>query len=239
MTIRAFLLGGQGGGGEEVFLRGLAEAPPPGVGYSMVLDPHASVPGARALRGRAALFNRVVHPALWPLPGLRAYRVRGFDLMHVHNFPSWLDVPRGCPVVLSLGGSTYGHYLETYLGWSPERVAARFRRARAIYGALGIRSELTPARVDAVVVFSDFAATRLHALGVPADKVVVIPPGFDVPPPRRDGRGERTRLRSPFCWWGGIPRGRERTWPWRPCASCGSGARTCASAWWATRPTRP
>ena len=37
MSVRALLLGGRGGGGEEVFLRGLAETPPPGVTYAMIL----------------------------------------------------------------------------------------------------------------------------------------------------------------------------------------------------------
>lgn len=197
MTIRAFLLGGRGGGGEEIFVRSLSEAPPPGVTFSTVLDSHASVPGARALHLRAGLFNRVVHRRLlWPLPGLRAYRVRGFDLVCSHNFPVWLDVPRGCPVVLSLGGGTYGHYLEAYLGWSPEAVSARFRRARSIYRALGIRSEVTFEHLDAVVVWSKFAAERLHGLGVPEDKMAMVPPGFDISTPgrKRDDGGPFTFL---------------------------------------------
>jgi glycosyltransferase involved in cell wall biosynthesis len=181
VSVRALLLGSRGGGGEEVFLRGLAETPPPGVTYAMILESHASLPGARALRVRAGLYNRLVHPFLWPVPGLKAYRVRGFDLVHVHNFPMWLDVPPECPVVFSVGSGGYGHYMETYLDWTPEAVEARFRRARAIYRLLGIRSELTPARVDAVTVWSDFAAGNVRAMGVPADKVFVVPPGLEVP----------------------------------------------------------
>ena len=185
MTIRAFLLGGRGGGGEEVFVRDLATTPPEGVDYSLALEPHESVPGARALRGRAALFNRVVHPMLWPLMGLRAYRVSdGFDIVHVHNFPTWLKLPPGCPVVYSLGGSSYAHYLEAYLGWSVERVRKRYARARRVYGVLGIRNEFVSSqRIDAIVVFSRFAADYLLRGGVAADRIHVIPPGMCVEAP--------------------------------------------------------
>ena len=190
--IRAFLLGARGGGGEEVYVRSLADSPPEGVRYATALDAHASVDGARASRVREVLFNRLVHPFLWPLPGLRAYDIGPeVDLVHVHNFPTWLRLSDAQPVVYSVGGSTYAHYLETYLGWSRERVLARYARARRIYLRLGIRSELaTPERIDAVVVFSRFAAELLERLGVGGDHVHVIPPGFAIgrPPSRGDDR---------------------------------------------------
>jgi len=76
-------------------------------------------------------------------------------------------------------------------------VRARYRRARFIYRALGIRSEIaTPERVDAVVVFSRFAQGYLTRVGVPEGKVHVIPPGFEIqaPPRRRPGDGPFTFL---------------------------------------------
>lgn len=188
---RVLLIGARGGGGEEVFVRDLAESPPPGVGFTLALDPHRSVPGGRARVVREVLFNRIVHPFLWPLPGLRAYEVEaGVDLVHVHNVSTWLRLPRLCPVVYSVGGASYAHYLETYLDWSPQRVRARYARAGRVYRPLGIRSEIaTPERVDAVVVFSDHAAGHLTRLGVPQEKIHVIPPGFDIPrPPERPPR---------------------------------------------------
>ena len=187
---RVFLLGARGGGGEEVFVRDLASSPPSGVSYALALDHHESVPGARARPAEEILFNRVVHPFLWPLPGLRSYDVaREVDLVHVHNHPTRLRCAPACPVVYSVGGSGYPHYMETYLGWSSERVRARYRRARTIYRRLGIRSEIaTPEWVDAVVVFSGYAADRLAAFSVPHDKIHVIPPGFEVPPPVRTRR---------------------------------------------------
>ena len=194
---RVFLLGARGGGGEEVFVRDLAASPPPAVEYTLALDHHESVPGARARTVLEVLFNRLVHPFLWPLPGLRAYDVaREMDLIHVHNYPTHLRLQGPRPVVYSVGGSGYPHYLETYLGWSDERVRARYRRARRIYTRLGIRSEIaTPEWVDAIVVFSEYAADYLAGFSVPRAKIHVIPPGFDVPPPSpRSGEGPFTFL---------------------------------------------
>ncbi len=191
---RVFLLAGPGGGGEEVFARDLAASPPEGVAYAFALGHHQSVAGARARTAEEILFNRLVHPWLWPLPGLRSYVVGPeVDLVHVHNYPTRLRLPGGTPVVYSVGGSGYPHYLETYLGWSEARVRARYRRARSIYGPLGIRSEIaTPERVAAVVVFSEFAAGHLARYGVPAGKIRVVPPGFDIPAPTPRGAGSGT-----------------------------------------------
>jgi glycosyltransferase involved in cell wall biosynthesis len=196
--MHVLLVGGRGGGGEEVFVRDLAGDPPPGFVYTLVLDHHESAPGVHARTVREVLMNRLIHPFLWPLPGFRAYDVGpGVDLVHLHNFPAWLRLPRGCPVVASVGGSSYPHYLETYLGWTPAQVAARYHRARWIYRMLGVRSDLaTHEGVAAVIVFSDFAAGFLRRLGVPASKLWVIPPGFDIPRPTtpRGGEGPFTFL---------------------------------------------
>ncbi|HSW30851.1 MAG TPA: glycosyltransferase family 4 protein [Longimicrobiales bacterium] len=193
---RVFLLGAPGGGGEEVFVRDLAASPPPGVEYSLALQHHESVPLARARTAEEVLFNRVVQPFLWPLLGLRSYEVSSeVDLIHVHNYPTRLRMPEPRPVVYSVGGSGYPHYLETYLGWSEERVRARYHRARSIYKKLGIRSELaTHEWVDGVVVFSTYAADRLAAFCVPRAKIHVIPPGFEVPP------SVRTAHEGPFTF---------------------------------------
>lgn len=183
--IHAFLVGGRGGGGEEVFLRDLVSRPPEGVVYHPVWDHHESIPEARCARLGEVLLNRLVHPLLWPLPGFRAYRVAStVDLVHLHNFPAWLGLPRGCPVVSTVGGAGYPHYMEAYLGWAPGDVEARYRRARRLYRLLRVRSELaTHEGVDAVVVFSPYAADRLASLGLPRGKIHVIPPGFDIPAP--------------------------------------------------------
>ena len=181
---RIFLLGGRGGGGEEVFVRDLAAHPPQGVTYDLALDHHESVSSAQALTWREVAFNRIVHPPLRPLFGLRAYRIDpSVDLVHVHNAATWLQLPTGRPVVYSVGGSGYPHYLETYLGWSEERIRALYDRARSRFRRFGVRSEVaTPERINAVVVFSRFAADHLARYGVPAGKIRVIPPGFRIPP---------------------------------------------------------
>lgn len=195
---RVFLLGGPGGGGEEVFVRDLAASPPDGFQYSLALEYHESTEGARARTVHEIVLNRLVHPFLWPLPGFRAYDVDPtLDLIHVHNFPVWLGGRRDRPVVISVGGSGYPHYLETYLGWDQSRIRARYGRARRLYRFFGVASEIaTHERVDAVVVFSDPAAEVLADFGVPAAKLHVVPPGFAIaaPPDRGDAEGPYTFL---------------------------------------------
>lgn len=193
--LTVFLLGGRGGGGEEVFLRELQANPPEGVTFRTAMDPHEVVPGVRALRIRAGAFNRLIHPFLWPLQGLRAYEVGpGIDLVHVHNHSTWLSVPPGVPVIFSVGGGSYIHYLESYLGWSREKVRRRYDLARRIYPSLGIRNEVvTPESLDAIVVRSPFARSQMAELGVPREKLHAIPPGFEIP-----GPGPQAREEGPF-----------------------------------------
>lgn len=182
-----FLIGFPGGGGEEVFVRDLAAHPPPGFRYRLAMHHHQSVPGAEARTGEERLFNRLVHPWLHPLPGLRSYRVEPeIQLVHVHNFPHRLAMERTTPVVMSVGGGSYPHYLTEYLGWSDSAVARTYARARRIYRTLGIRDEVARwEEVSAILVFSEMAASVLAGLGVPRSRLHVVPPGFDVPPETR------------------------------------------------------
>lgn len=201
---RALLLGVRGGGGEEVFLRDLAAAPPPGWRYDLVIDDHASIPGARARRWRAGVFNRLVHPGLHPLIGVRGWTVDPrFDLVHVHNVPTLLGVPRDVPVVFSAGGGGYPHYLRSYLGWDEGRVARRYRWAGRLHRAFGIRSEVgVPGGIDVFVVFSPAAAEELRGIGVEGDRIRVVPPGFDLPapaaPPARTDRADPAAESAPL-----------------------------------------
>jgi glycosyltransferase involved in cell wall biosynthesis len=172
-----------GGGGEEVFVRELARDPPPGVSYSLVVEAHRSVPGARARRLTEIAFNRLVHPFLWPLPGLRAYRVdSSFALVHVHNYASLISAPREVPVVMSVGGGSYYHYVREYLGWSEARTGALYRRAGRVLPALGVTNEFVSWKsLRGVFVRSEFARGFLLRWGVPPERVWVIPPGFATP----------------------------------------------------------
>jgi glycosyltransferase involved in cell wall biosynthesis len=171
-----------GGGGEEVFIRDLVADPPSGVDYSLVIDPHESAPGARARKLTEIAFNRIVHPSLWPLPGLRAYEVETtFDLVHVHVHASHLRLRRDIPVLMSVSNS-YFHYIQDYLNWETARVEARYARARRVYRPLGISNEMVAwKRLTGISVFSQFAKQVLVGRGVPRDLVTVIPPGFPTP----------------------------------------------------------
>lgn len=182
--LECLLVGMEGGGGEELFVRDLAANPPPGVHYTLVLRHHESAPGARARRLTEIAFNRLVHPWIWPLAGLRAYRVdRRFHLVHVHNYAHHISSPQRVPVVMSLGGGSYYHYVRDYLGWSEERVRALYRRARRIFRLLGITNEFVAwRRLRGIFVRSRFARSFLVGMGVPEALVEVIPPGFPSPP---------------------------------------------------------
>jgi glycosyltransferase involved in cell wall biosynthesis len=180
--LRCLLIGLHGGGGEEIFIRDLVADPPERVRYSLAIAPHESVSGARSRRLTEIAFNRVVHPSLWPLPGLRAYTVdTPFDLVHVHVHPHRLRLRRDIPVVMSVSNS-YFHYIQDYLHWETARVEALYARARRVYRSLRITDEMVAwERLAGISVFSRFAKEALAARGVPRDLVTVIPPGFPSP----------------------------------------------------------
>jgi glycosyltransferase involved in cell wall biosynthesis len=181
--ITCLLVGMLGGGGEEIFVRDLAADPPPGVEYRLAMRHHESVPGADARRVAEVAFNRLLNPWVGSLLGLRAYSLdRSITLVHVHNHPSHIS-PRRVPVVMSLGGGSYYHYLSEYLGWPQARVDAVYRRARPFYRSLGIVNEFVSwERLSGIFVRSSFARSFLLRWGVPAGLVAVIPPGFVTPP---------------------------------------------------------
>ncbi|MBW3534812.1 MAG: glycosyltransferase family 4 protein [Gemmatimonadetes bacterium] len=199
--IRCLLVGQLGGGGEEVFIRNLEASPPAGVEYEMVLEPHRSTRSARCRVFEEVAYNRVPHRLLHPLQGLRSFRVSAdIDLVHVHNVLHRVR-PRRVPVVTSLGGATYWHYLETYLGWTEPEIERLYRRAARILPRLGIGNEfVNPSASLGFMVFSRFAASHLLRWGVPGERVEVIPPGVPTPAdaPRlrreRGGRGPLTFL---------------------------------------------
>jgi glycosyltransferase involved in cell wall biosynthesis len=186
-NLNCLLIGMQGGGAEESFIRELADDPPPDVSYSLVLGAHESLPGARCRRAREIGFNRLVHPVLWPLPGLRSYAVdERFDLVHVHIHLSRLRLARDIPVLMSVSNS-YFHYIQDYLQWEAERVDALYERARRICRFLGVANEMVSWKpLAGISVFSEFAKSVLVSRGVPRERVTVIPPGF-APPDRRPG----------------------------------------------------
>lgn len=192
MPLSCLLIGMTGGGGEEVFLRDLIDDPPPGVSYASIFGHHESIPGARSRRLSEVAFNRLVHPRLWPLPGLRAYTVDDrFDIVHVHVHLHHLRLPPGVPAVMSVSNS-YWHYLRDYLGWSDAQVAALYRRAGRLLRPLHVANELVSwSCLAAISVFSEFARDVLINNGVPQRLVHVIPPGFRAPaevPIRPSGR---------------------------------------------------
>ena len=175
----------RGGGGEQTFLEDVIGDPPDGVSHEVVWDYHQSIVGARSNRIREIAFNRFVQPALWPLPGLRSYSVGDeFDLVHVHNYSSHIRAASRVPVVMTVGGGSYYHYIRDYLGWSEQRVAKLYRRAARIFPLLRVNSEFVNwKRLARIGVLSQFAADFLLRSGVPGSRIDVLPPGIPVRDP--------------------------------------------------------
>lgn len=194
--MRCLLVGVRGHGGEEVYSRALAEAPPPGVHVSAALGFHSScTAGACPVWAEVAL-NRMLYPFLAFDLGFRVLRVRdAVDLVHVHSHPTLLLARRRRPVVFSAGSSHF-HYLRDYEGWSAARIATCYARARPLYARLGvIDGLLNAAAATLVYTFSHWARQAYLEHGVPAERVRVLYPGFAVPPEphpvARDGRAGR------------------------------------------------
>jgi glycosyltransferase involved in cell wall biosynthesis len=180
--VRALLITHGASGGERVYSSRLRANPPEGVAYAVSDEVHRGAPGAHCLVPLEIALNRTVRPFTVPDSGFRVLRLgERFDLVHVHAHPVRLLGLRGAPVLMSEGSST-AVYLAEYLGWDDDRLASRFRRARRIYRALGVRDRLLALdRVAAAYVFSDWARDVNVRWGADPDKLGVIPPGFPVP----------------------------------------------------------
>jgi glycosyltransferase involved in cell wall biosynthesis len=194
--LRCLLVGVRGHGGEEIYSTRLRDEPPPGMAVTATFDFGRSCSGARCLRVREGLMNRLVHPWAAPDTGFRVLRVAPeIDLVHVHTHPVVLRALAGRPVVFSAGSSHY-HYLRDYAGWSEEAIRRRYARGRAAFRALGVLdSLLSHERITISYTFSEDARSAYLGFGVPPGKIRVLYPGFDVPAvPTRSGRDTVTFL---------------------------------------------
>ncbi len=190
--MRVLMIGPRGHGGEEVYVRSLAEHPPEGVEYVHAGGFHSGAPGAPCRVLEEIFLNRVVHPRLVPDLGFRSLRLRDrFELVHVHAHPIRLGGLRDIPLVMSEGSSS-AVYLGDYLGWEDERLERGYSRARRAYRWLGIHDRLLRLdRVARVYVFSHWARELNVRWGANPAKIEVVYPGFPTPPeiarPDRDG----------------------------------------------------
>jgi glycosyltransferase involved in cell wall biosynthesis len=182
--MRVLLVGPAGGRGEGVYLSLLRENPPPEVVYAAAGGFHTGADGASCSVPREIALNRVIRRLTIPDMGFRALRLRDrFELVHVHAHPVYLAGLGETPVVMSENSSS-AVYLGEYLGWDESRLASRYRRARRIYRALGLRDRLLSLdRVARVYVFSEWARAVNLRWGADPDKLEVVAPGFPVPLP--------------------------------------------------------
>lgn len=196
MTLRALLVGPRGHGGEEVYVRSLADQPPEGFEYVQAGGFHEGAPGAPCRVLEEVLLNRLVHPWLIPDIGFRALALSArFDLVHVHAHPVRLAGLRDVPLVMSEGSSS-AVYLGDYLGWDDDRMARAYARARRAYRALRIHDRLLNLeRVARVYVFSHWAREVNIRWGADPAKIDVVYPGWPTPPAvDRSGREGYTFL---------------------------------------------
>ena len=189
--LRVLLVGPQGHGGEDVYMRTLQEHPPHGVEYVPAGSFHVGTAGAPCRVVEEVLLNRLVHPWLIPDMGFRSLAVVGpFDLVHVHAHPVRLGGLGDTPLVMSEGSSS-AVYLQDYLNWDDRALARGYARARWVYQRLRIHDRLLNLRRAArAYVFSRWARDVNIRWGADPAKVDVVYPGFPTPPPIERSAGE-------------------------------------------------
>jgi glycosyltransferase involved in cell wall biosynthesis len=187
MTIRTLLIGPRGHGGEGVYVSGLYAHAPDGVSYDLSGDFHASAAGATCAMPVEVALNKLVRPRTFPDIGMRALWLRQpYDLVHVHAHPVWLHGLGDTPLVMSEGSSA-AVYLADYLGWEDGMLDRAFKRSRKIFRALKVNDRLLGLeRVTKLYVFSEWARQINLRWGADPEKLEVIYPGFDTPPPRAE-----------------------------------------------------
>lgn len=180
--LRVLLVGVRGHGGEEVYSNLLGKAPPLGVQVSVNYDFHRSSEWGKCHAVSEVMLNRFIYPRLAFDLGFRVLSVDAkVDLVHVHSHPTILRSVGERPVVFSAGSSHY-HYVRYYEKWDEKKIRARYGRARVIYRALGVLDALlNHERITLAYTFSNYARKIYLDFGVPAWKIRVLYPGFNIP----------------------------------------------------------
>ena len=183
-ALRVLLVGPQGHGGEDIYVRTLLEHAAPGVEYIGAGPFHHGAPGAPCRVVEEVLLNRFVHPWLIPDMGFRCLALRDrFDLVHVHAHPVRLTGLGDTPLVMSEGSSS-AVYLQDYLNWDERALGRGYARARWLYGHLRIHDRLLNLRrVSRAYVFSRWARDINIRWGADPAKIDVVYPGFTTPTP--------------------------------------------------------
>jgi glycosyltransferase involved in cell wall biosynthesis len=183
--IRCLVVGVRGSGGEEVYSTILRDHPPPGVEASGTFDFHQSCRWGQSRAVTEIALNRLVYPWVPFNMGFRVIKVDpAVDLVHVHTHPTVLLGATRRPVIFSAGSSNY-LYLRDYENWSDQRIRRHYRRARWVYKAVGALDNLLNCDLISVsYTFSNWARAAYLGFGVPAAKIHVLYPGFDIPADR-------------------------------------------------------
>jgi glycosyltransferase involved in cell wall biosynthesis len=194
--MNCLLIGPPQEGGEGVYVKEIFDHPPAGVRYSLTQEFHSGTDNARCNVAQEILLNRALHPMLRYGFGFRVLSLADdVDLVHVHSHPVKLRSRRRVPIVMSAGSS---HYINVrdYEKWGDAKIRRRYALARALYAPLGIHDELLNAKsVARIYTFSHWAREIYVRHGIPAEKIDVVYPGFEVPKlPERAKRGGAVRF---------------------------------------------
>lgn len=175
-------------GGENTFTRTLLANPPPGVEY---------------LHHEEALKEGRIDYSFWQRPlsvlgktgilppdaGIYTFRVKDkFDLIHSHAYCLKVENYSG-PVILSDSSSNF-LFLRDYLGWSKARIKIVYKIRGPVAKSLNIYDQnLNLYKATKLIVWSNFAKNVHQNLGADPQKIVVIPPGIEKLP----GKKNKTR----------------------------------------------
>lgn len=164
-------------GGENTYTQSQLNSPPKGVTYTHFQD--ALKRGEiEYIPWQTVLATLIKTRILPPDVGYQCLKLKKkFDLIHCHGYCLKLDGNIKPPVVLSDSSSNY-LFLKDYLGWSREKINARYILRKMLARTLSIYDQNLNLNAAPLIVWSEFAKKVHLDLGIDRKKVIVIPPGI-------------------------------------------------------------
>lgn len=163
-------------GGENTYTRTLLKNPPRGVKY--VHFTQALNEGLIEYTPLNNFFAFLTKFRILPLgPGIKSLKINHkFDLIHLHAYQARF---RGiiCPVLLSDSSSNF-LFLKDYLGWSKQRIKLQYGLKKLLSRVFKIYDQDLNLYDSKLLVWSHFAKKIHIKLGLPENKIIVLPPGI-------------------------------------------------------------
>lgn len=164
-------------GGENTYTQSLLNHPPKGVSYTYFSD--ALKKGDVEHTPWQTFLNMLIKLRILPPDvGYQCLKLnKKFDLIHCHSYCLKLDGDIRPPVVLSDSSSNY-LFLKDYLGWSIEKIKARYAIRKVLAEKFHIYDQNLNLNNARLIVWSEFAKRAHQDLGIDPQKIIVIPPGI-------------------------------------------------------------